>query len=335
MRLPTIDLSLAAQGDVARRRVAAQLDQACREYGFFYLVGHGVNSAAVAALMALSRQFFARPSEEKLGIHMSKGGRAWRGYFPVGDELTSGVPDRKEGIYFGTELDEADPRVRQGIPLHGRNQFPPVPGFRSAVLDYMNALTNVGHRLAALLATGLGLEENFFEAHYTRDPTILFRIFNYPAHPDAQRQPGWGVGQHTDYGLLTLLKQDSVGGLQVRNGERWIEVPDVPDSFVCNVGDMLERLTQGRYLSALHRVKNVGARDRISMALFFDPDFDARLAPIPGVQPLPGQPHTQVRWDHLDPNAAAGTYGDYLLSKVAKVFPELGATSGAIPRSMY
>ena len=321
--LPVIDLSLLAQGDLAKDRLAAQLDWACREFGFFYLVGHGVDTSRIDALMSLSRQFFACDSEEKQRIHMAKGGRAWRGYFAVGDELTSGAPDRKEGIYFGTELDDADSRVQRGMPLHGRNQFPSLPGFEAAVLDYMAALTDLGHRLLEVLAGSLGLDDDFFAAHYTRDPTVLFRIFNYPAGRRSGHE-GWGVGAHTDYGLLTLLKQDSIGGLQVRNGERWIDVPDVANSFVCNVGDMLERLTQGRYLSALHRVRNDSDRDRLSMALFFDPGFDALLVPMAGVRPEHDRPHTDVRWDAIDPNGEVGSYGDYLLAKIARVFPDLG-----------
>jgi isopenicillin N synthase-like dioxygenase len=334
-RLPTIDLSLAGSSELIDTELAQRLDQACREFGFFYLQGHGVDTAVVDALMDLSRSFFALGVDEKCGIHMSKGGRAWRGYFRVGDELTSGVPDAKEGIYFGTELDANDARVQANWPLHGSNQFPPLSGFRAAVLQYMNAVTDLGHRLLGLLARGLGLDAHFFVEHYTRDPTILFRIFNYPPQQPSSNRPvqhdvtaplsetNWGVGAHTDYGLLTLLKQDSIGGLQVRHGEGWIDVQDVPDSFVCNVGDMLERLTSGRYLSALHRARNSSVHNRLSMALFFDPSFTAQLQPIESVQPEREQPHTDVRWDDIDPNQTVGTYGEYLLQKVGRVFPTL------------
>ena len=321
LRLPIIEMPALDAGAVERRRVAGRLDAACKEFGFFYLTGHGVPGQEVASLMAASRRFFATPLDRKLAIHMSKGGRAWRGYFPVGEELTSGRPDGKEGLYFGVELDDADARVRAGRPLHGRNLFPATPGLRDAVLAYIDQLTRLGHRLMSLLALGLGLDEDFFRAHYTQDPTVLFRIFNYPRTADADS--GWGVGEHTDYGFITLLKQDDVGGLQVRHGEQWLEAPDVPDSFVCNVGDMLERLTRGRYVSALHRVRSSTARERLSMALFFDPGFDAILNPIEGVHPDRDQPHTRVRWDDIDPHTVPGTYGEYLLSKVGRVFPDL------------
>lgn len=320
-RLPVLDLSRMASS----AELATQLDLACRRFGFFYLVGHGVDALHIDALMQLARTFFTLSSAEKLRIEMSKGGRAWRGYFPLGGELTSGIPDRKEGLYFGTELGPEDARVAAGLPLHGANQFPDLPGFREAVLDYIAALTDVGHRLLAVLARGLGLADDFFLKHYTADPTILFRIFNYPGFADT-RHPAvagsWSVGEHTDYGLLTLLKQDAIGGLQVRNGDHWIDVPELPGSLVCNVGDMLERLTGGRYLSALHRVRNASGQHRMSMALFFDPAFEAKLQPIPSLEPTAAA-HTQVRWDHFDPNAHTGTYGEYLLGKVAKVFPDL------------
>jgi isopenicillin N synthase-like dioxygenase len=333
LQLPVIDLSSLREGPVARRKLAEDLDAACRRFGFFYLVGHGMRTDRVDAVMGSARAFFDRPLEDKRAIHMSKGGRAWRGYFQLGEELTSGRPDGKEGIYFGTELDDGDPRVLAGTPLHGRNLFPAAPELRSAVLEYMDELTRVGHQLMALLAVGLGLEETFFREHYTGDPTILFRIFNYPRVADPT--DGWGVGEHTDYGFITLLKQDTVGGLQVRHRDGWLEVPDVPDSFVCNVGDMLERLTRGRYLSALHRVRSSSQSDRLSMALFFDPAFDAALTPIEGLGSSTDGPHTQVRWDDLDPHAAQQTYGEYLLSKVGRVFPVLRQEALQASRDAY
>src|SRR5262249_47207401 len=174
--------------------VAERLGQACRESGFFYVVGHGVDAALQLRLRELSREFFAQDAEAKLQIRMALGGRAWRGYFRVGDELTSGPPGPKEGLYFGAQLPADDPRVKAGTPLHGPNLFPDRPaGFREAVLEYMAGLTALGHRLMAGLALSLGLEESYFAGHGTADPLILFRIFNYPppAHPAL-----YGVGEH-------------------------------------------------------------------------------------------------------------------------------------------
>jgi len=320
-RLPVIDLSLTEGADPWRDHVAAQVDWAASEFGFFYVVGHGIDLGSIDTLYGLSRAFFAQEDSAKQAIRMALGGRAWRGYFPVGGELTSGRPDLKEGLYFGEELSDADPRVRAGIPLHGRNLFPSLPGFSESILEYMRALTQLSHRLMASIGRGLKVGEDYFVDHFTRDPTILFRIFNYPPTSEDTQ----GVGAHTDYGLLTILSQDDIGGLQIRYGDRWIDVPPVRGSFVCNIGDMLERLTSGRYTSALHRVVNRSAQQRLSMPFFFDPRFDAKLAPLPNVGPVVARPGVRERWDGINLRDVQGTYGDYLIGKVSKVFPELKA----------
>lgn len=323
--LPIIDIAQMGRGGGDFGRIADALDLACAEFGFFYVTGHGIDPALIAELETLARQFFALPPEQKLAIAMAHGGRAWRGYFPLGGELTSGRPDRKEGIYFGTELGPLDSRVRAGLPLHGMNLYPDLPEFRERLLMYMEAVTALGQQLLAGIAYGLSLPRDYFLDRYTRDPTVLFRIFNYPPAVAAE---DLGVGEHTDYGLLTLLRQDEVGGLEVRHRDRWLSVPPVPNSFVCNVGDMLERLTAGRYVSALHRVGNITSRTRISMPLFLDPGFDAVLEPI---TPAPGRSAAGVgplveRWDGTDLAKLSGTYGDYLLGKVSKVFPGLSCS---------
>jgi isopenicillin N synthase-like dioxygenase len=331
---PVIDISPIRSGSQDFARIGAALDRACCEFGFFYVTGHGIDPALSARMMTLSREFFAMPLERKLALAMAHGGRAWRGYFPVDGELTSGRPDRKEGVYFGTELGSDDPRVRDGLPMHGMNLYPPIPGFRDTLLAYIDDVTRVGQLLLHGIAAGLGLAPDYFFDRYTRDPTVLFRIFNYPpattGSGDAKSENGLGVGEHTDYGLLTLLRQDDIGGLEISHDARWLPAPPVPDSFVCNVGDMLERLTAGRYLSALHRVRNLSTRDRISMPLFLDPSFDAVLAPITALTPDPSSSSTTRRrrerlWDGTDLATISGTYGDYLLNKVSKVFPQLRA----------
>lgn len=316
--LPVIDLSRDLEG------LAGFLDRACCEFGFFYVTEHGIDPHLATSLAELARAFFAQPLERKLEIAMARGGAAWRGYFPVGGELTSGRPDRKEGLYFGTELGAEDPRVRAGLPLHGPNLFPDLPGFRATALEYMEAVTAVGQRLLSGIAAGLGLTDSYFLEHYTSDPTVLLRIFNYPpSHGTGEL----GVGEHTDYGFLTLLWQDETGGLEVSHQGEWVRVPPVPGSLVCNVGDMLERLTGGRYVSALHRARNDSQQGRISIPLFLDPRFDAVLEPIEPCANLAvttsNVQRARARWDGLDLTTLQGTYGDYLMAKVGKVFPEL------------
>jgi isopenicillin N synthase-like dioxygenase len=320
-QIPIVDVSELVAGPSGKLAAASQIGIACRRSGFFYIVGHGVDEALQERLVALSRKFFAQDLQTKLQIRMALGGRAWRGYFPVGNELTSGRPDQKEGIYFGEELAADHPLVRAGTPMHGPNLFPATPeGLRECVLDYMSALKKLGHRLMAGIALSLDLDESYFDDRFTREPLTLFRIFNYPAPRDPSL---WGVGEHTDYGLLTILMQDDAGGLEVRSRSQWVAAPPVRNAFVCNIGDMLDRMTRGLYRSTPHRVRNPAPRDRLSFPFFFDPGFFSRVQPID----LPGWA-TPVgdegdRWDHANVHAFEGTYGEYILRKVSKVFPEL------------
>jgi isopenicillin N synthase-like dioxygenase len=321
--IPIVDVGELVRGGRGRFAVAEELGRACRESGFFYAVGHGVQAELQARMFELSRRFFAQPLERKTRIRMALGGRAWRGYFPVGGELTSGKPDQKEGIYFGAELAADDPRVRAGTPLHGPNLFPAEPPeLRATVLEWMESLTRLGHRLTAGLALALGLNESYFAERYTAEPLTLFRIFNYPAGSDPSL---WGVGEHTDYGLLTMLLQDDSGGLEVRSRSRWVAAPPVPGSFVCNIGDMLDRMTRGVFRSTPHRARNPAKRDRLSFPFFFDPGWSARVQPIDLPDELVPPDDRAERWDRASVHAFDGTYGDYLLAKVGRVFPELRA----------
>jgi isopenicillin N synthase-like dioxygenase len=326
--LPLIDVApLVDRGSTvdARREVGLRLDAACRDSGFLLVTGHGIDPALREDLEAQMRAFFALPDEEKSAIAMHRGGSAWRGWFPVGGELTSGVPDRKEGVYFGTELDAGDPRVLAGTPLHGPNLFPARPAeLAGIVLRWIDEVTSLGQALLRGLALGLGVDEDWFARHLTADPTVLFRAFHYPPGD----QDGWGVGEHTDYGLITLLAQDHHGGLQVRCRGEWIDVPADPSVFVVNIGDMLDRMTRGQYRSNPHRVRNLSGQDRVSFPLFIDPSWDAEVVPLPesvfDADALPAD-DAATRWDGASVHAWEGVYGDYLAAKVARVFPELFA----------
>jgi isopenicillin N synthase-like dioxygenase len=328
MPLPLIDVSALVDRDAEphdRQAVGREIDAACRDSGFFLVTGHGIDPRLRDDLEALSREFFALPDQAKAAIAMQRGGVAWRGWFPVGGELTSGEPDRKEGVYFGGELASTDPRVLGRTPLHGPNLFPEDPaGLRSVVLRWIDEVSALGQALLEGVALGLGIESEWFATHLTADPTVLFRIFHYPPGDS----DSWGVGEHTDYGLITVLAQDHNGGLQVRTRGTWVDVPADPYVFVVNIGDMLEKMTGGLYRSNAHRVRNMSGQDRLSFPLFVDPSWDARVTPLPEAA-LTGEPRHDVdddsRWDGQSVHAWEGVYGDYLTAKVAKVFPQLAA----------
>ena len=319
-RVPVIDVA-PLFGTTGAQAVAAEINAACRDLGFFYAAGHGVARDTIEALAEASRRFFALPEACKNAIAMQHGGRAWRGYFPVGGELTSGRPDLKEGLYFGEELGADDPRVAAGWPLHGANLFPEeVPELKPAVLAFMREAEAAAHALMQGVALSLGLWSQYFRETYTARPTLLFRVFHYP--PSSAADESWGVGEHTDYGLLTLLAQDDVGGLEVKTPQGWIAAPPIPGTLVCNIGDMLDRLTTGVYRSTPHRVLNLSGKERYSFPFFFDPAFDAEIVPLPDQAKLARDDSTE-RWDRQNVHDFSGSYGDYLIGKVSKVFPDL------------
>lgn len=326
-QVPIIDVSPLWKESGSTQKVAQDLRKACTEYGFFYICNHGISEQLQEDLAVLSHEFFQLAVAEKMQIKMALGGKAWRGFFPVKGELTSGKPDLKEGIYFGSELEETDERVKAGWPMHGKNLFPAqIPAFRKVVLQYMAAITELGHQLMRGISLSLGLDKDYFNGHFTYDPLTLFRIFHYPS---SDKKPDdanlWGVGEHTDYGVLTILKQDSVGGLQIKSKGEWLEAPYIPNTFVCNIGDMLERMTRGYYRSTPHRVKNRTTKSRLSFPFFFDPNFEAEMHGIPlnHLNLSEIEQTANERWDGANVHDFSGTYGDYVLGKVGKVFPEL------------
>lgn len=293
-----VDLTpLRRPDDAAARRVGDRLATTLADHGFLRVVGHGADPALLMELQRLAEQFFSLPVEVRASVAMDRFGAAWRGWFPVGGELTAGTPDAKEGLYLGLDLPATDPRVAAGRPLHGPNPELPVPGLRTAVDRWMAAATEVGRTVLRGLAIGLGLPADHFDTGWCADPVVLFRIFRYPAG-DTEED---GVGPHTDYGLLTVLAQDGVDGLEVEHDGRWVAVPADPEVLVVNGGDMLQLASGGRFRPTRHRVRPP-ARDRLSFPLFLDPGWDVEV--------------------HADGHR---TYGDYLSDRVSRVFPDLFA----------
>ena len=243
--------------------------------------------------------------------------------------MTAGKPDQKEGIYFGVEHAASHVGVQSGWPMHGKNQWPEKDvDFSKNTLKYIEELTELGKYLMSLVAGGLGLDANYFRERFGEEPTTLFRMFNYPLK---NSDDVWGVGEHTDMGFLTILLQDSKGGLQVkdRSGD-WIDADPVEDTFVINIGDMLQHWTGGIHKANLHRVKNTKNSDRQSYPFFFDPGWTENLVKI-DPKLLRSSEIDEVntsespRWDGLDLNSLSSDlkYGDFVWEKIKNVFPQL------------
>ncbi|KAL2489685.1 2-oxoglutarate (2OG) and Fe(II)-dependent oxygenase superfamily protein [Forsythia ovata] len=268
LQLPIIDL---ASSD--RISTALSIRQACMECGFFYLINHGVEGDLLHEVLEGNRNFFALPLEEKMKLARKEN----RGYTPLYaeklDPSSSSKGDSKESFYIGPLEDTT----------HGYlNQWPAeeiLPCWRSTMEDYYKRVLNAGKRLISLVALALNLEENFFyDIGASNQPNGFLRLLHYPGDLGPSGENTYGASAHSDYGMITLLASDSVGGLQVcrektKEPRVWENVHYVPGAFIVNIGDLLERWTNCLFRSTLHRVMPTG-QTRYSMAFFLDPNPD-------------------------------------------------------------
>lgn len=295
--VPTIDISaLFADDPDARATVVAALDQAAREVGFFRIAGHGIPDTVFDTMLQQVTQFFARPLDEKMHTYIGNSSNH-RGYVPEGEEVfADATPDNKEAFDLSLDLPADDPDYLDGNPLLGPNQWPQQPGFKEAVTAYYDAVFAVGRTLLEGFGQALGLQPDYFATRLRKPPSQL-RLIHYPFDPDAHDRPG--IGAHTDYEFLTLLRP-TAPGLEVLNGHgEWIDVAPVEGTYVINIGDMLEILTGGTYIATTHRVRKV-AQERYSFPLFFNLDYDTEVTALPQFTDAPGTAHTAVRCgDHL------------------------------------
>jgi isopenicillin N synthase-like dioxygenase len=283
--LPMIDVGPLIHGnDAARAEVGLQIASACEDRGFFYITGHGVPEAAMRQVFEGARVLFDLPDEAKQAVSKALS-PANRGYEALGGQtLEPGAPpDLKEGFYMGA-----------GEPLagfnRGPNQWPrELPDLEPVMLDYHRRMLDLASRLMSGLALSLGLADDAFGA-FCRSPVAILRLLHYPPQPPAA--PGRGAGVHTDFGALTILLQDDVGGLEVYDQAAggWTPAPPVPGALVVNLGDLIARWTNDRYRSTPHRVVNRSGRRRYSVPFFLSgaPDYEVSCLPAclaPGEQP--------------------------------------------------
>lgn len=283
--LPLIDVApLRGSDRAARQAVGDQLRIACEQRGFFYMAGHGIEPALIDAVFAQAQRLFGLPDADKQALDKAHS-RCNRGYEPLRNQtLQSGAPpDLKEGFYLGVDLPEHDPRVRAGRFNHGPNVWPEgLPGFRPTMERYFASMLELGTLLMRGLALSLRLPEEHFDPILDGTMATL-RLLHYPPQP-SQPLPGErGCGEHTDFGSLTLLLQDEVGGLQVLDAAGgWIDAPPLPGTYVVNIGDLIARWTNRRYHSTLHRVLNSSGRERYSVPFFLAGAPDYLIECLPG-----------------------------------------------------
>lgn len=277
--LPVIDWALYRSADPAARRAAIEYFAAAgRALGFFYLKNPPIPPAVSQSLFATAARFFAQPEDAKLAIQM-KG--ALRGYEPMQRQALdeTAPPDIKESFYYGAEARPSDPWPQS------------LPGFRDELRSYGALMNALGTELFGCLALSLGLDADYFDAGIA-EPSCTVRLLHYPPQPVQSLTNQIGAGAHTDWGAITILLQDDCGGLQIRDPDgTWVDAAPLADTLVINLGDMVPRWTNDRYHSSMHRVINKSAaRDRYSVAFFFNPHAGYRVACVPTCLPAVGEP---------------------------------------------
>ena len=276
--IPVIDIEPLIAGGEPAATIDA-VDRACRDVGFFYLVGHGFDRRLTATLYAAAREFFALAETEKLAIGLD---RSMRGYLPlfyrsrISDDFAG--TSHQEGFWVG-----ADFGANRRHPLEAPNRWPERPAaLRPAMTAYLDAIERLAARLGRIFAAALGQAEEFYPTRFAR-PTSRLKLNHYPPQHNPERVDNIGVVPHSDSGAFTILWQDANGGLEVRSksGE-WVGAPPLEDSFVVNIGDILQYWSNGRYASTPHRVINRNGVDRYSIPYFVNPGATTRIRALDG-----------------------------------------------------
>lgn len=324
--VPVINLSdafnPALQGEFDER-----LRHITREIGFFYLTGHGVPPEQIKAVSNIAKQFFALPIDAKQSINMENS-KHFRGYTAVDEETTRGKADHREQIDIGAEL-EVDPLVNSNElwrNLQGPNQWPDeLPELKPLILDWVNTMRALAKDVLTVFLRALDQDESVVQELIEGKPSHLLKLIHYPG---TQTNPQ-GVGAHKDSGLLTLLLQDEIGGLQIETDTGWIDAPYLENAFIVNIGETLELLTNGYLRANVHRViappKGIS---RYSNAFFLAPRLDlgeltllklpdslAKLAKGPTSDPL------NPLFQHVGTNAIKGRLRSHL-SVTKRFYPD-------------
>ncbi|CCV29319.1 putative iron/ascorbate oxidoreductase familyprotein [Yersinia enterocolitica (type O:9) str. YE212/02] len=295
-----MDLSLLNGNETERQAFLDVLRHAARDIGFFYLTGHGIDPALLQQIQTLSREFFALPDEEKLAVAMVHSPH-FRGYNRAASELTRGQPDWREQFDIGAERTPLPqtPGTPSWARLQGPNQWPEaLPELKPTLLQWQREMTGMALRLLRAFALSLNLDENAFDELYGDKPNEHIKLIRYPGRETTQS--GQGVGAHKDSGFLSFLLQDQQRGLQVEVEEgRWIDAVPRPDTFVVNIGELLELASNGYLRATVHRVETPPAgTDRLSIAFF----LGARLDAVVPLYPLTAELAAEARGPASDPD---------------------------------
>lgn len=285
-RIPVLDIADFLAGvPKAREALARAVAHTCDDTGFLVIANHGIAPALIEGAFAAASDFFDLEEQQKLAL---KVGDLNIGYLPYGAQIvrTSKVnnntkPNLSESFYIVTDRPADDPEIVSGNPLYGLNRWPDeMPSFKSRAMAYFTAMRPLAHRMVSVIATSLGLPNDYFDLDFL-EPTITLRLIRYPTHDTAEDNQ-FGFAPHIDTSFLTLLAQSALPGLEVRTREGdWIRPPAIPGTFVVNTGEMLSRYSNDRYIPTPHRVMNANGAVRHAIPFFYGPGLEAVIRPVP------------------------------------------------------
>jgi isopenicillin N synthase-like dioxygenase len=283
--IPIIDVSpLSGNDPEALQVLTEQIRLACSGVGFFYIKNHGVAPDLIARAYRRSKLFFDLPDREKQECHIAKSA-AHRGFIPLYEESfyetlgsATANKDHKEAFQIGVDLSPDHPDFVPGIPLLGANLWPAQPGFKEELGAYFDALLGLSRQLFQAFALALFLPRNHFDSMITRPPSVL-RIAHYVENGFPMDEANWGISAHTDYEVFTILHTDRPGLQALNANGEWVDVPPIDGTFIINIGDMLELLSNGAFIATSHRVLNIG-KERFSFPMFCTLDYETVVAPL-------------------------------------------------------
>ena len=326
--IPVLDISTSRNADGSfNEEFVTALREAAHRVGFFQIVGYASREHQDQELLDTIAKFFAKPVEEKIKLD-NRNSPQFRGYTRLGTEITRGRADSREQIDYGPEREplEQIPADKPYLGLQGPNQFPEdFPQLRERAMEWAELMHKTGHELLSALSVGLGLGEDYFDEPFSGTPAWMGKLVHYVGGGVVPEAGNQGVGLHADYGFVTLLLQDQVGGLQVQpyGQEEWIDVPPTPGALVVNLGEMLEVATDGYLMATIHRVIAPPAGvDRYSVPFFYSPRLDAVIDKVE----LPAELAADARGVSDDPeNPMLSSYGANVLKGWLRAHPQTAA----------
>jgi isopenicillin N synthase-like dioxygenase len=283
-RIPVLDIGQFLAGKPgARESLAKDVATTCADTGFLVIANHGIDQSLIDGAFAAASDFFDLWEPRKRDL---KVGDLNIGYLPYGAQIvrTSKVntkPNLSKSFYIITDRAADDPEIVSGNPLYGMNKWPAeMPSFKTRTMAYFAAMRPLAHRMVSVIATSLGLADDYFAADFS-EPTITLRLIRYPTRDGAEDNQ-FGFAPHIDTSFLTLLAQSALPGLEVRTREGdWIRPSAIPGTFVVNTGEMLSRYSNDRYIPTPHRVVNANNTLRHAVPFFYGPGLDATIRCVP------------------------------------------------------